>query len=43
MAPGSPLRRTARQRTGDDGEDRALAYLQAQGLQLFGLTVEQCP
>ncbi|MBP1317153.1 YraN family protein [Herbaspirillum huttiense F1] len=34
MAPGSPLRRTARQRTGDDGEDRALAYLQAQGLQL---------
>lgn len=34
MAPGSPLRRTARQCTGDEGEDRALAYLQAQGLQL---------
>ncbi|MFJ3315124.1 YraN family protein [Herbaspirillum huttiense] len=34
MAPGSLLRRTARQRTGDEGEDHALAYLQAQGLQL---------
>lgn len=35
MASGSLLRRTARQRTGDDAEDRALAYLQAQGLQLI--------
>jgi putative endonuclease len=28
-------RRTARQRSGDDGEDQALAYLQQQGLRLL--------